>query len=292
MEYMTRFFTTAGLLCFCLATGVSTADTSYVVPNSSHVGSNQSPSNEIKIVDENTHGWKKGDNKTSVRVVKRYLRWNSNQILPTSGEAFTVKYFKPDERSERVNKNGNYTGFTIYRRNGEEVKNTGMFFHVKTEDAYNNMKICLGRSLHAGAYYHIYENCPERDYGLIVSGHCYLQGRLFVNSFTFNKIQSYSDSRYYDSKNNGNNMNNIEKSHFEQCLTEWENSGYSPKYRCKVSGSFEVVNVVQAERNASTNNENLSTCLSCEDDCDLGRSHQIISSLILVITSSIIASSI
>ncbi|XP_071852406.1 uncharacterized protein [Apostichopus japonicus] len=294
MEYMTRFFTTAGLLCFCLVTSVSTADTAYVSPNSSQIGGNQSPSNEIKIVDENTHGGTKGENGTSISVVKRYLNWNSNQIEPSFGKAFTVKYFKPHQRSEIINANENFTGFTLYRRNGEDVlENTGIFHFVKTADARANRVRCRSGSLHAGGYYHIYGNCPEDDYGLVASGHCYLQGgRLGFNSYTFNSIQSYSDDSYYDKKHNYRNMSIIEEEYLRKCLNDWKNAEYSQDYRCTVSGSFEVVNVDRAKRNAITNNENLSTCLSCEDDCNPGSSHQIIGSLILVITSSIIASTI
>ena len=115
---------------------------------------------------------------------KRHLNWSTYTLKSSDTQNdpdLRINYYKPHEKCEKVNENEDYTAFTLYKGN------TGYFHFVKEETALTNSGKCNNpNGRHAGAYYTIYNECPEHASDLVASGFCLRNQKLGFDSITFN----------------------------------------------------------------------------------------------------------
>lgn len=216
--------------------------------------------------------------KTVNNITKRELNWNSErkQIEITSNSAgnFRVDYLIPNTNNDRpIETNMDYMAFTLYSKNS----NTGEFYFVLTENVVNNP--CS--TLHAQAYYHFFQKCPNQEKNLIASGWCY-QGSngkgLVFNSDTFNKkAQPYLDSQYY--KSNNRETHAFERNALSGCFEEWKSSNFQvSSWKCPVQS----VSAGRRRKRATVN-----ICSDCTCDAPLNRFPKLLT-LSMVITALLI----
>ena len=170
--------------------------------------------------------------------VKRDLNWVSGNIKSRTNESqIQVKYLKPNSGNPSIADNGDYMAFTLYNPGS----NIGEFYFIESNIADMKRSNCKRSTMHAGAYYHFFNKCPEQEVKLVASGFCY-QGKngegLVFNSETFNSGYSkmtYLNNDYY--RNDDRSMNTYEQSLTTQCFNNWKDSGFKTQsFQCDLSG--------------------------------------------------------
>ena len=105
------------------------------------------------------------------------------------------------------------------------------------DDAEYYRGYCERTTVHAGAYYGIYNKCPEQSSNLVASGFCWRYGALAFNSYTFNqKGYAYRNNAYY--ANDDRSVHPDEKKYLTNCYNSWKNAGFpvDTTWSCSISG--------------------------------------------------------